>query len=109
GLEFRRVLFRSLAVSNGMFVPAPTPTPATYERVIASVLGVSGARASAIAAEYPPSAYGAFGPDLAPVLALSTLVSDASFVCQPLKVDSLVSGSVPTFASEFDDGTAPPL
>jgi hypothetical protein len=39
--------------------------------VIASVLGVSTARASAIAAEYPLAAYPA------PVLALSTLVSDA--------------------------------
>jgi para-nitrobenzyl esterase len=98
-----------LAVSNGMFVSAPTPTPATYESVIASVLGVSAARASAIAAEYPLAAYGAFGPDLAPVLALSTLVSDANFACPALQVDNLVSGSVPTFGYEFDDGTAPPL
>jgi para-nitrobenzyl esterase len=98
-----------LAVSNGMFVSAPTPTPATYESVIASVLDVSAARASAIAAEYPLAAYGAFGPDLAPVLALSTLVSDANFACPAVQVDNLVSSSVPTFAYEFDDSTAPPL
>ena len=42
-----------VAVSGGMFVLAPEPTAATYETVIASVLGVSATRASAIAAEYP--------------------------------------------------------
>jgi len=46
-----------LAVSNGMFVPAPEPNADNYESVIASVLGVSDARASAIAAEYPLAAY----------------------------------------------------
>jgi para-nitrobenzyl esterase len=92
-----------LAVSGGVFVPAPTPTAATYETVIASVLGVSASRASAIAAEYPVSAYPA------PVLALSTLVSDANFACPALQVDRWVSRRVPTFAYQFDDDTAPPL
>ena len=92
-----------LAVSGGMFVPAPTPTAATYETVIASVLGVSASRASAIAGEYPLSA------DPAPVLALSTLVSDANFACPALQVDRWVSRRVPTFAYQFDDDTAPPL
>ena len=44
-------------------------------------LGVSAARAAAIAAEYPLSAYPA------PVVALSTLVSDANFACPALQVD----------------------
>jgi para-nitrobenzyl esterase len=96
-----------LAVSGGMFVPAPAPGPATteseYEGEIASVLGVSAVRASAIAAQYPLSAFPL------PVLALSTLLSDANFVCPALQVDNLVSGKVPTFAYEFDDGTAPPI
>jgi para-nitrobenzyl esterase len=92
-----------LAVSGGMFVPAPEPTPANYESVIASVLGVSASRASAIAAEYPVSAYPA------PVVALSTLVSDANFACPALQVDRRISKRVPTFAYEFDDDTAPPL
>jgi para-nitrobenzyl esterase len=91
-----------LAVNGGMFVLAPTPTAATYESVIASVLGVSAARASAIAAEYPAGA--------APVLALSTLLSDANFACPALQVDRwAATRRVPTFAYEFDDGTAPPL
>jgi para-nitrobenzyl esterase len=95
-----------LAVSGGMFVPAPAPTPATYESEIASVLGVSAARASAIAAQYPLAAFPA---PFAGVLALSTLLSDANFACPALQVDNWVSGSAPTFGYEFDDGTAPPI
>jgi para-nitrobenzyl esterase len=92
-----------LAVSGGMFVPAPAPTPATYESVIASVLGVSASRASAIAAEYPLSAYPA------PILALSALLSDANFACPALQVDRWTARRVPTFAYRFDDDTAPQL
>jgi para-nitrobenzyl esterase len=92
-----------LAVSGGTFVPAPTPTASTYESVIASVLGVSAGRASAVAAEYPLAAYPA------PVVALSTLVSDANFACPALQVDRWTSKRVPTFAYEFDDDAAPQL
>jgi para-nitrobenzyl esterase len=93
-----------LAVSNGMFVLAPTPTADTYESVIASVLGVSASRAAEIAAEYPFNAYPPPG-----FFALSTLVSDANFACPALQVDDLMAKRVPTFGYEFDDGTAPPL
>jgi para-nitrobenzyl esterase len=92
-----------LAVSGGMFVPAPEPTAVTYESVIASVLGVSATRASAIAAEYPLSAFPA------PILALSVLVSDANFACPALQVDRWTARRVPTFAYQFDDDTAPQL
>jgi para-nitrobenzyl esterase len=92
-----------LAVSGGRFVPAPEPTPANYEGVIASVLGVSATRASAIAAQYPLDAYPA------PVLALSALVSDANFACPALQVDRWISRRVPTFAYQFNDDSAPPL
>ena len=92
-----------LAVSGGMFVPAPTPTPDTYESVIASVLGVSATRASAIASEYPLAAYPA------PVVAFSTLLSDANFACPALQVDQWTAARVPTFAYEFDDDTAPQI
>jgi para-nitrobenzyl esterase len=92
-----------VAVSGGMFVPAPEPTAANYESVIASVIGVSAARASAIAAKYPLSAYPA------PVLALSTLVSDANFACPALQVDRWTSARVPTFAYQFNDDTAPQI
>jgi para-nitrobenzyl esterase len=92
-----------LAVSGGMFVPAPEPTAVNYENVIASVLGVSASRASMIAAEYPVNAYPA------PVVALSTVVSDANFACPALQVDRWTSKRVPTFGYEFDDDTAPPL
>jgi para-nitrobenzyl esterase len=92
-----------LAVSGGTFVPAPEPTPANYERVIASVLGVSATRAAAIAAQYPLAAYPA------PVFALSTLVADANFACPALQVDRWTSRRVPTFAYQFNDDSAPPL
>jgi para-nitrobenzyl esterase len=84
-----------------MFVPAPEPTAANYESVIASVLGVSATRASAIAAQYPLAAYPA------PVLALSTLVADANFACPALKLDRWTSKRVPTFAYQFNDDAAP--
>jgi para-nitrobenzyl esterase len=86
-----------------MFVLAPEPTAATYESVIASVLGVSGTRASAIATEYPLAAYPA------PVLALATLVSDANFACPALQVDRWAAARVPTFAYQFNDDTAPQI
>ena len=92
-----------LAVSGGRFVPAPAPTPATYESVIASVLGVSASRASAIAAEYPLTAYPAA------IVALSGLVSDANFACPALQVDGWTARRVPTFAYQFDDDTAPQI
>jgi para-nitrobenzyl esterase len=91
-----------VAVSGGTFVPVPQPVDdTTYESVIAAVLGVSPARASAIAAEYPPAAYGgALG-------ALTVLVSDANFACPALQVDQWTSRRAPTFAYQFDDDTAP--
>jgi para-nitrobenzyl esterase len=92
-----------LAVSDGMFVPAPAPTDATYESVIASVLGVSATRASAIAAEYPLNAYPAA------ILALSVLVSDANFACPAWQVDRWTARRVPTFAYQFDDDTSPQI
>jgi para-nitrobenzyl esterase len=92
-----------LAVSGGRFVPAPEPNAANYESVIASLLGVSATRASAIAAQYPLDAYPA------PVFALSTLVSDANFACPALQVDRWTSERVRTFAYQFNDDSAPPL
>ncbi len=92
-----------LAVSGGMFVPAPEPTAANYRSVIASVLAVSANRASVIAAKYPLGAYPA------PVIALSTLVSDANFACPALQVDRLTAKRVPTFGYQFNDDSAPPL
>jgi len=92
-----------LAVSGGTFVPVSGPVnDTTYQQVIKSTLGVSDARAAAIAGEYPTTAY-----DSAQ-LALSALLSDANFACTALQVDSWTSARVPTFAYEFDDDAAPP-
>jgi para-nitrobenzyl esterase len=91
-----------VAVSGGTFVPVPKPvTAARYQRVIAAVLGVPAARAAAIAAAYPLAAYAS------PVVAVSTLVADATFACPALQVDRWTSTRVPTFAYEFNDDAAP--
>jgi para-nitrobenzyl esterase len=93
-----------ITVSQGTNIPlAGDPTdPANYQANIAQALGVSAARAAAIANEYPLSAY----PN--PVAAFSLLVSDASFACPALQVDrwTAVRG-VPTYAYQFNDDNAP--
>jgi para-nitrobenzyl esterase len=95
-----------LAVSGGTFVSVPQPvTPATYQSVIATMLGVSSPKASEIASVYPPAAYGS--SPFAAVAALSVLVSDANFACPALQVDRWTSRRVPTFAYQFNDDTAP--
>jgi para-nitrobenzyl esterase len=92
-----------LTVSGGTFVPVPERpvTDANYQANIAFVLGVPDARAAAIAAEYPPSAYPAAD------LAFSTLVADANFACPALQLDRLTAGRVPTYAYQFNDDHAP--
>ena len=89
-------------VSGGTFVgPIPEVTSANYQQVIASVLGVSDARAAAIAAEYPLDTYPT------PSDAFSALVGDANFACTALQLDRWTSARVPTFAYEFNDDDAP--
>ena len=76
--------------------------PANYQANIAQALGVSAARAAAIAAEYPLSAYPS------PLVAFSLLVSDASFACPALQVDRWTAArGVPTYAYQFNDDNAP--
>jgi para-nitrobenzyl esterase len=90
-----------LAVTSAV-VPVPQPVTAeSYQRVIASVLGVPAARAAEIAAEYPLNAYPS------PTVAVSALVSDASFACPALQLDLLTSKYVPTFGYEFNDDNSP--
>ena len=89
-------------VSGGTFVgPLPEVTSANYQQVIASALGVSEARAAAIAAEYPLDTFPT------PSAAFSALVGDANFACTALQVDRWTSQRVPTFAYEFNDDAAP--
>jgi para-nitrobenzyl esterase len=101
--EFLFIAGLGVAVSGGTFVLVPERpvTAANYQSNIAAVLGVPSARAAAIAAEYPLDAYPA------PVVALSTLVSDANFACPALQVDRWTSRRAPTFAYQFNDDTAP--
>jgi len=90
-----------LTVSQGTDVPIPgfPVTLGNYQEDIAAALGVTAARAAAIAAEYPPGA--------SPDRALSALVGDASFACPALQVDSVTARRAPTFGYEFNDDNAP--
>ncbi len=93
-----------LTVSQGTNIPlaAPLSSSANYQTDIAHALGVSPARAAAIANEYPLSAYPS------PVVAFSLLVSDASFACPALQVDRWTAArGVPVYAYQFNDDSAP--
>ena len=93
-----------ITVSQGTNIPlAGDPKdPANYQANIAQALGVSAARAAAIAAEYPLSAYPSS------LVAFSLLVSDASFACPALQVDRWTAArGVPTYAYQFNDDNAP--
>jgi len=96
-----------ITVSQGTNVPLAAPldgSEANYQADIAHALGVSAARAAAIAAEYPLSAY----PNA--VAAFSLLVSDASFACPALQVDRwTATRGVPVYAYQFNDDNAPVL
>ena len=93
-----------ITVSQGTDIPlAGSPfDPANYQANIAMALGVTQARAAAIAAEYPLSAYPR------PDVALSLLVSDASFACPALQTDRQIAAArVPVYAYQFNDDNAP--
>lgn len=76
-------------------------TAANYTAQIAGTLHVTAAQATAIAAEYPLSAYPS------PPIALGAVGTDAIFACNALTVDQSVSRFVPTFAYEFNDPNPP--
>ena len=93
-----------LTVSQGTNIPlaAPLTSSANYQSDIAHALGVSDTRATAIANEYPLSAY----PSA--VVAFTLLVSDASFACPALQVDRWTAArGLPTYAYQFNDDNAP--
>ena len=101
--EERIFVVLGFTVSGGTDVPIPERpvTAENYQRNIAFVLGVSSSRATAIAAEYPPSVYAT------PTVGFSTLVADANFACPALQIDDWTAARVPTFAYEFNDDAAP--
>ena len=95
-----------LTVSQGTNVPLAAPldgSSANYQADIAQALGVSPARAAAIAAEYPLSAN-----PTRPDEVFGLAVSDASFACPALQVDRWTAArGVPTYAYQFNDDKAP--
>ena len=93
-----------ITVSQGTDIPlAGSPfDPANYQANITQALGVTDTRAAAIVAEYPLSAYPS------PDVALSLLVSDASFACPALQTDRQIAAArVPVYAYQFNDDQAP--
>ena len=94
-----------LTVSQGTNIPlaAPLISDANYETDIAQALGVSPARAAAIANVYPLSAN-----PTRPDEVFGLAVSDASFACPALQVDRWTAArGVPTYAYQFNDDAAP--
>ena len=92
---------RAISDGTNVAIPDQPVTAGNYQTDIAAVLAVPAARATAIAAQYPPAAY----PSA--TVAFSTLVADASFACPALQLDSLTAQRVPTFGYEFNDDAAP--
>jgi para-nitrobenzyl esterase len=90
-----------LFVAQEQLDGAPPVTAANYQASIASLLGVSATAATAIAAEYPLSAYSS------PPVALGAVGTDEIFACPALTVDGSLSKYVPTYAYEFNDSNAP--
>ena len=90
-------------VTRGAFaqIPHQPVGSANYQQNIASVLGVSDARATAIALEYPVDAYPS------PAIAFSSLVNDSQFACPAWQMNQWTAPRVPTFAYEFNDDAAP--
>src|SRR6516165_10781370 len=91
-----------LTVSQGTNILLAAPldgSEATYETDLAHALGVSPARAAAIAAVYPLSAN-----PTRPDEVFGTAVSDASFACPALQVDRWTAArGVPAYAYQFND------
>jgi para-nitrobenzyl esterase len=90
-----------LFVAQEQLDGAPPVTAANYQASIAALLSVSATAATAIAAEYPLSAYSS------PPVALGAVGTDEIFACPALTVDESLSTYVPTYAYEFNDRNAP--
>ena len=73
-------------------------TEASYE---AEILRLFGARASAILADYPASAFDS------PKAAYAAVLTDGYFACAALDFDRIVGARAPVYAYEFDDPDAP--
>ncbi len=93
--EERLFVSIGLTVSQGtdVLIPEQPVTTDNYQTDIAAALGVPAARAAAIAAGYPPTAYPS------PDAAFSTLVGDVSFACPALQI-ARVRTSIPVRPAE---------
>jgi para-nitrobenzyl esterase len=100
--EERLFIALGATVSRGANMRLPEPITAdSYERLIATTLGLDAAHAALVAARYPPTAYST------PSVAFSQLQSDANFACPALTVDRWTAAHVPTYAYELNEDAAP--
>jgi para-nitrobenzyl esterase len=79
----------------------PPVTAGNYVSYIQGSLGVSNQAASAIAAQYPVSAYAS------PQLALTAVGTDGSFACNAETAEDALSHDTAVYAYEFRDQNAP--
>ena len=92
----------SLFVAQDQFLEHLPPVTATnYVPYIASTLGVSEQAATAIAAQYPVTAYAS------PQLALTAVGTDTVFACNAQTADAALSRYTPVYGYEFSDQNAP--
>ena len=92
----------SLFVAQDQFLEHFPPVTATnYVPYIASTLSVSEQAATAIAAQYPVSAYAS------PQLALTAVGTDSVFACNAQTADAALSRYTPVYGYEFSDQNAP--
>ncbi|MEU2622042.1 carboxylesterase family protein [Streptomyces sp. NPDC007157] len=101
--EEQIILATRVTLHDGAYAPLPPGgvTAENYQQTIASVLGVTDARAKAVADEYPLASYAS------PTAALGTLLGDADFSVTAAQVDKWISKRTPTYAYEFNDDAAP--
>nr|WSX53486.1 carboxylesterase family protein [Streptomyces sp. NBC_00974] len=96
------VMIGSTRAEARFFVALTQPhlTEGQYTEQILTDYGTAGPE---VLARYPVSAHGS------PYLALSAVMTDATFACQTARTTQLFARQVPTFAYEFDDPDSPTL
>ncbi|HMI89711.1 MAG TPA: carboxylesterase family protein, partial [Polyangiales bacterium] len=93
--------FSLFVATTFFFRNPPLPANLTYEQRIAILLGVPGAVAPFIAAQYPLASYSS------QFEALTAIGTDSAFACNSLLAMSLLAPQVSTWGYEFDDPNAP--
>ncbi|MET9853628.1 carboxylesterase family protein, partial [Streptomyces sp. NPDC006450] len=89
--------------SEARFFVALTQPALTAEQYAQQILAGYGAAGPEVLTRYPVAAHGS------PYLALSAVMTDATFACETARTSQLFARQVPTFTYEFDDPDSPTL